>query len=275
MSRKHSPRRRFRVVARAVDRTRRAKTAAVALALVLLGALAAASARHSAAVLSRMRLSLPVVSSAESALVDGISEPFRSRAQAVVDAAPGSAGEKAEALRAKFPCVADVSIRRSWGEKRATLVPVLRRAVAAALRRGKPTGYLGADGSVFAAPAGVFDFSGPSVDVAGASEKDLEALVREWPALSHTGSFPSPLALLAYRSPEDGWQARLMDGTTILWGRLDWTKEKLSRLSEALNDAHAKAPGVFAADLRFFEDGKVLLKPVGPSVAAGVRGGVR
>lgn len=275
MSRSPSPRRRFRVVARPADKTRRAKTAAVALALVLLGALAAASARHAVSALSRMRLALPIASSAESALVDGVAEPFRSQAQAVVDFAPGSAGEKAAALREKFPCVADVSVRRPWGEKRATLVPLLRRAVAAASRRGKPAGYLGEDGSVFDAPAGVFVFAGPVVDVAGAPEKDLRALAREWGALSSDGSFPSPLALLAYRSAEDGWEARLADGTTILWGRLDWTKEKLARLSEALNDAHAKAPGAFAADLRFFEDGKVLLKPIGVSLAAGVRGGVR
>lgn len=275
MSRKHAPRRRFRVVARSADRTRRAKTAAVALSLVLLGALAAASARHAVSVLSHMRLNLPIASSAESARVDGISEPFRSLAQAVVDATAGSAGEKAEALRVKFPCVADVSIRRPWGEKRATLVPVLRRAVAAALRRGRPAGYLGEDGVVFEAPAGVFDFTGPSIDVTGAPAKDLEVLAREWPVLSPSDSFPSPLALLAYRSPEDGWQARLTDGTTVLWGRLDWTKEKLARLSEALNDAHTKTPGAFAADLRFFEDGKVLLKPIGVSMAAGVRGGVR
>ena len=40
---------------------------------------------------------------------------------------------------------------------------------------------------------------GPAVDVAGASEDELEALAREWPALSSAESFPSPLSLLAYR----------------------------------------------------------------------------
>lgn len=275
MNRRPSPRRRFRVVARASERSRRAKTAAAAVSLALLGALAAASARHAVSALSRVRRALPLASSAESALVDGVSEPFRSLAQAAVDAVPGSAGEKAEALQRKFPCIADVSVRRPWGERRATLVPVLRRAVAAALRRGKRAGYLGEGGVVFEAPDGVFAFSGPAVDVADASEGELAALAREWPALSASESFPSPLSLLAYRSAEDGWQARLADGTTILWGRLDWTKEKLARLSEALDDARAKAPGAFAADLRFFEDGKVLLKPIGPSAAAGIRGGVR
>ncbi len=275
MSRKPASRRRFRVGALSADRTRRSRVAAAALAVVLLGAVAVASARHAVSAMSRMRLALPIASSAGSALIDGISEPFRSLAQAVVDAAPGSAGEKAEALREKFPCIADISVRRSWGEKHATLVPVLRRAVAVALRRGKTVGYLGADGFVFDAPAGVLSFSGPAVEVAGASAGELQALAREWPALSSPGSFPSPLALLAYLSSEDGWQARLRDGTTILWGRLDWTQEKFARLSEALSDARAKAPGAYAADLRFFEDGKVLLKPIGPSLAAGARGGVR
>jgi len=275
VSRKSAPRRRFRVVARSSDRARRARTAAVALALVLLGAVAAASARHAFSALSRMRLALPIASSAESAVVEGVSEPFRSQAQSVVDSVPGSAGEKAEALRTKFPCIADISIRRPWGEKRATLVLALRRAIAVALRHGKPAGYLGERGVVFDAPIGVFSFSGPAVDISSASEMDLKGLAHEWPVLSRPGSFPAPLSLLSYRSEEDGWEARLADGTIVLWGHLDWTQEKLSRLSEALNDAHAKDLGAFAADLRFFADGKVLLKPVGPSLAAGVRGGVR
>jgi len=237
----------------------------------LLGIVAAASARHAAAVLTRARRALPLASTADSAVVEGVAEPFRALAQAAVDVVPGSAGEKAQALRAKFPCVEDVTVRRAWGDKHAVLAPVLRRAVAAAQRRGRAAGYLGSDGAVFDAPAGVFSFSGPLVDVAGASEDELKELAREWPVLSAEGAFPAGLVTLAHRQAEDGWEARLADGTTVLWGRLDWTKEKLARLSEAIEDAHAKEPGAFAADLRFFEDGKVLLKPLGPTLAAGAR----
>jgi len=272
--------RRYRVVARPQTRARRVRTAAAVVAVLILGGLAAASARHAASALSRARLSMPIASSMRGVSVEGVAEPFLSLTQAVVDAAPGSAGEKAEVLKARFPCVSDVSVRRPWGEQRATLTPVLRRAVAPVLRRGRAAGYLGDDGAVFGAPAGVFSFSGPAVDVAGAEAKELKILAREWPALCEVGALPAPLAVLSYRSTEDGWEARLEDGTTVLWGHLDWTKEKLARLSEAMIDARAKEPGALAADLRYFADGKVLLKPIslkplGQIAAAGTRGGAR
>ncbi|HET8733154.1 MAG TPA: cell division protein FtsQ/DivIB, partial [Anaeromyxobacteraceae bacterium] len=210
----------------------------------------------------------------EAAAVAGVGEPLLSLAQAAADSVDGTAGEKAAELKRRFPCVADASVRRPWGEKRATITLALKSAVAPALRRGRPAGVLGADGSVFSAPEGVYRLAGPSADVGDASEDDRRALAREWPALTAEGAMPAPLEEMVWRSPEDGWEARLQDGTTVAWGRLDWTKEKLARLAEALADARAKAPGAFAADLRWFEDGKVLLKPVGLKAVAGVRGGL-
>ncbi len=280
-----SARRRFRVVARPQERARRARLIGAAAAVLILGAVAVAAARHAAAELRRASFELPLAASAapEAVVVDGVAEPFRSLAQAEADAAGGSAGEKAAALKKKFPCVADVGVRRAWGEKRSTLTPVLRRAVAPAVRRGRSAGFLGDDGATFAAPEGVYGYSGPSVDAGVAEPAELKALAREWPALSAAGAFPAPLSSMAYVSGggEDVyWEARLTDGTTVAWGRLDWTKEKLARLGEALADARAKAPGTFTADLRWFEDGKVLLKPLGlkpagPALIAGAHGGVK
>jgi hypothetical protein len=260
-------RRRFRVVARPQQRARRARLAAAAAAVLLLGAVAAVAARQT---LSSWR-ARPAAAPGR-ALVEA-AEPFRALAQAVVDAAPGSAAEKAAALKARFPCVADVAVRRSWGDSAATLIPELRRAVAPATLRGRPAGALGDDGAVFAAPDGVYALSGPGVDADGAPPEALRALAREWPALSSAGAFPSPLAALSYRSADEGWQARLEDGTVVLWGDLSWTAQKLTRLKEALADARRREPGAFAADLRFFEDGKVLLRPLGAGTAA--RGAVR
>jgi len=276
-------RRRFRVVARPQQRARRARLLAAAFAVLILGAVAIAAARHAASELKHAFLARATEPAApEAAVVDGVPEPLRSLAQAAADAVSGSAGEKAAALKEKFPCLADVGVRRAWGEKAATLTPVLKKAVAPALRRGRAAGFLGDDGTTFAAPEGLYQFSGPSVDAGDATAAELKALAREWPALSAAGAFPAPLSEMAYvsaKGEDPYWEARLADGTTVAWGGLDWTTEKLARLGEALADARAKSPGMFTADMRWFEDGKVLLKPLGLRTAgpalAGAHGGVK
>ncbi len=275
MNSRSSSRRRFRVVARPQERARRAKLVGAAAAVALLGAVAFVVVKDSVRSLSKLRVALPSVAAGpEAAVVDGVAEPLRSLAQATADAVNGTAGEKAAALKRAYPCIADVTVRRPWGEKRSTLTPSLRSAVAPALRRGKPAGFLGADGSVFAAPQGVYALTGPTVELDDAPEDERRALAREWPALVAPGALPAALSGMVWLSAQDSWEARLSDGTTALWGRLDWTKEKLARLAEALSDARAKAPGAFAADLRWFEDGKVLLKPLGVK-PVGVVGGLK
>ncbi len=273
MNRRHAGRRRFRVVARPQQRARRAQLAGAAAAVLLLGAVAAIAARQTLASL-RARAATPA---APGRAVVSAPEPFRTLAQAAVDAAPGTAADKAAALKAKFPCVSDVTVSRAWGDGGSTLTPVLRTAVAPALLAGRPAAALGDDGTVFAVPDGVYALTGPAVDPAGADAGSLRALAAAWPALSAAGALPAPLSGLQYRG--DGWQLRLSDGTVVLWGPLTWTDQKLVRLKEALADARARQPGTFAADLRFFDDGKVLLKPLtagaGPTAMAAARGNLR
>ncbi len=254
-------RRRFRVLTRPKQKARRVRAAAAFLVVAALGGVAFVTVRKLAA-----DFRLPLAADAGGvALVEG-PEPLRSLAQAAADSVPGSAGEKAEALKAKFPALADVRVRRNWTQKTATLTLVVRRAVASATRRGKPSGFLADDGVVFEAPQGAFMLTGPSVEVSGAGAGELAALAREWPVLSATGSFPARLTEMSYASPESGWEAVLGDGTIVRFGRLEWTREKLSRLSEAVADARSREPGAFSADLRWFEDGKVLLKPAAAHV---------
>lgn len=265
-------RRRFRVVARPKARARRVRVLAAFAVVGALGAIAFVTVRKLVSEFGAGRFPNGVYGSGTSSpygsvvvVVEG-PEPLRALAQAAADSFPGTAGDKAEALKSKFPAIADIRVRRNWTEKAATLTLVVRRAVAAATRRGKSSGFLGDDGAVFAAPEGAFMLTGPTVEVAGASAGELSALAREWPILSAGGAFPAQLTEMSYRSPENGWEASLADGTRVLWGRLEWTREKLSRLSEAVADARAKEPGAFSADLRWFEDGKVLLRPAAARV---------
>lgn len=258
-----STRRRFKVVARPKQRARRVRAFAAVAVVAVLGAVAFVTVRK---LVSEFRMPLATAGDVDDAAVVEGPEPLRSLAQAAADTLPGTAGDKAEALKAKFPSISDIRVRRSWTEKSTTLTLIVRRAVAGAMRLGKPAGFLGDDGEVFAAPEGAFILTGPAVEVAGASAAELSALAREWPILSAGGAFPAQLTAMSYSSPENGWEAILADGTVVQWGRLEWTREKLSRLSEAVADAQAKEPGAFSADLRWFEDGKVLLKPAAAQV---------
>lgn len=256
-------RRRYRVVARPQARARRARSVAAVLATLLLGGLAVAAARRAVADFRLPRL--PPLAPGD-ILVEA-PEPLRSLAQAVADATPGPLADKAAAIAAKFPCVVSARPRRSWTEKRATIALTLRRPVAPVARRGVPAGYLGDDGTPFSAPEGVYALSGPAVELDGAPAAETAALAREWPVLSAPGAFPAPLVAMAWRGADAGWEARLEDGAEVAWGRLEWTREKLARLAEAVADAKAREPGSFSADLRWFEDGKVLLRPSAPAGA--------
>lgn len=260
-------RRRHRVVLRPKERARRHRLAAAFAAVALLGAVAFASARHALDALTRAGRAIAASARGPEAAVVEAPEPFRTAAQASADALESSAAAKAERIKSAFPCVAEVSVRRAWGESRATIHVTLRRAIAPAGRAGKDERWLGADGELFPAPAGVYSLVGPAVEPGTAPAEALAALAREWSALSSPGAFPSRLSAMGWKTDPPGWEARLEDGTTVLWGRLDWTREKLLRLGEALSDARAKGGETFAADLRYFEDGKVLLKPA--------RGGLR
>lgn len=117
------------------------------------------------------------------------------------------------------------------------------------------------DGSLLAEDGAVFERAGfagvvPDVeaDVAKAPEDERRALGA---FLSET---PVAVSRMRFVSAEDGWEALLADGTKVLWGGLRFTREKAERLRQALDDARAKQEGQFTADLRYFEDGRILLR---------------
>jgi hypothetical protein len=115
-------------------------------------------------------------------------------------------------------------------------------------------GLLSEDGIVFESKG----FPGLLPDV----EADVsKASVEERRALGvFLAETPVAVARMKYVSAEDGWEALLSDGTKVLWGGLQFTREKAERLRQALDDARAKQEGGFTADLRYFEDGRILLR---------------
>jgi hypothetical protein len=74
------------------------------------------------------------------------------------------------------------------------------------------------------------------------------------------GSLPAGLERLRFEPEDDGWIAALSDGTALFWGDLRWTRQKIERLKEVLEDAKPRFGKVNAVDLRYFADGKILVR---------------
>ena len=180
-------------------------------------------------------------------------------------------GRAAARLRSAFPCLREVRAHRDWLARRVRFTVAVRRPAAKALRADGASAWLGDDGTVFPAPEVTFP-APPSLSVGfgPGKEPDGPAVVKLLAAAAAEGALPSPLARLDSRSAERGWEATLEDGTLLQWGDLNWTEQKLSRLREVLKDARGRFSQGLTADLRFFDDGKILVRPVGPGKGRGV-----
>ena len=258
---------RYKVALRPKQRTRRNKLVAAAVATVLLSVAAAATLRHAVRevgnpfVYLRNTYSPALMSVSVTAPSDQLRDSAVSYLSSLGKLSPAA---QASALQSHFTWIKTVSVRREWLHRRAVLALTPRVAVAAATLKGRTAGWLSDDGVVFDAPAGSVSVDGPRVEAAGASASDLAAAAALVRAAAEPGALPSPLVALRLVSPADGWEARLADGTVVLWGDGRWLADKLMRLREVLADARDQASGksAFAADLRYFEDGKVLLRPM-------------
>jgi hypothetical protein len=188
-------------------------------------------------------------------------------------------------LARRFPAVKAWRVRRDWSGRSARVEVALRRAAARLRRAGRPAGFLDEGGAVFESPAELYPEARLTVEAGGAGAEQLKGLPAVLEALARDAGLP---AQVAFRSAYEGWEVRLQDGTQVLWGDLRWSREKLSRLHEALCDARAGgigssagagrtdlltaragpdarrsgASGPMLADLRYFEDGRVLLRPM-------------
>lgn len=263
--------RRHRVAVRSKVRGQRTRKAAAVACVAFLGISAAATIKHmkSEGVVIRDMIRYPVP---KSVTVEGAPEPLKGLLLAELTADGPSREDLSPRLLESFPCLAKAQLSRRWLRKEHVYRVALKTAAAPALRGGKPAGWLGDDGSVFSAPEGLFNIAAaPAVDVGSASAQELAEVARFARAASGSKSLLSPIARVRYLSPRDGWEVSFEDGVTALWGDLRWTDEKLARLREALLDARGQFPGALAADLRYFEDGRVLLRPGAMTARAGLR----
>ena len=136
------------------------------------------------------------------------------------------------------------------------------KAVARVFKKGRPLGALSGSGLIFGLGAKEAKISEilPAVEIEGAGPSELKKCAEFFAAVSRAEISGPAIERLRYVSAQQGWQARLLDGTTVLWGTLDWTQEKLSRLSQVLHEARGEFVGAPTIDMRYFEDGRILFK---------------
>jgi len=170
-------------------------------------------------------------------------------------------GEARRLLR-EFPFLSSAAARRDWKTRSIRFEVALRKPSARVLRRGRPWGWLSDDGILFEAPATFFPGADlPEIDLGSASDADGSALARFLSQTQGTDAFTGTIARIEFVSPEQGWKLELSDGGKILWGELRWTTEKLERLRQVLGDARARGRAGWTPDLRYFGEGRILLKP--------------
>ena len=200
--------------------------------------------------------------------------------QALVDAAlapragriwlPGAATWTERELLERFPFLEAASSTRDWRGRSVTFYAILQTPVARVTRGGLPSAWLGESGAVFEAPEGTYPpMALPEVDLGESGDTRLPALP-DFLAAASRGLPAKPTRVVRV---EGGWSIETADGTKLEWGTLDWTQEKLTRLSQVLGDAGRRFGSGLTADLRYFEDGKILVRParVDPAVAMRAR----
>jgi hypothetical protein len=164
----------------------------------------------------------------------------------------------AKEIKKLHPGLASVTVSRNFLTRSASVTAVPEDAVSAVLADGA-TAYLGVTGRVMPER-----LSGPSGDP---FTVELLHSPRSAPEFAAFLSELRPLAGLFYVRPVtlscDGrsWDCSMKfeDGSAALWGKFEFTRLKILRLNEVMQDALAKSGGPLRADLRSFREGKIFV----------------
>jgi len=125
---------------------------------------------------------------------------------------------------------------------------------------GKPAGFLSLNGRLFQAPPSLYPGAVPQIEIGKAGQTDLAGAAKFLAEAARAQGGFSPLVRLSYVSPQDGWKAFFADGTEAEWGDFRWTDLKLERMRQVLNDAKDDLSGPANVDLRYFGDGRIILR---------------
>ncbi|HVO33546.1 MAG TPA: hypothetical protein VMU17_06495 [Elusimicrobiota bacterium] len=169
---------------------------------------------------------------------------------------PGAAVQAERRIRGQFPGVASVDVQRDLAAKRIRI----RLQARTPLVRWNESG-IDAQGVAFPISADAWPQL-PKVQLANAIPLNV---LGPWLArLSRETAIWDQTALIStVGSGEILVQTRM--GAVVNWGAPDPAAvgPKASALRQVLDDAHQHLGGASTADLRFFEDGRIIMKPKG------------
>ena len=166
--------------------------------------------------------------------------------------------ELAAELRRRHPGLSEVSVGRNFLTGKARVKASPEEVVAPVLLNGT-TAYLGVSGRFM--PENLRD--GEALPFA----VSIRGQAKEAPALAAFLSGIKPLGGLFARRPllldcpgaAGDCRLALEDGSTVLWGGFEFTRLKILRLNEVMEDAARKTGGALRVDLRYFREGKIFV----------------
>lgn len=252
-------RKRHRVVTRPKIRSRQLKQRAAILAIGALSLVAALSARQAKLELPAWRSVSAALAPEGSAVLEGAPPEWESRLLACLSETREDVGARIALLERRFPFIKSVKAERLWLKKKMRFRLEMRKAVARVAGGGE---RLSDDGVVFQGPESLYPEPLPVAELEGpgaAKAAELGALLTE---IAKSGGTPAPILGARYSSAQQAWELRFEDGTEVVWGELSWTREKLDRLAQVLEDSRRRDPALAKAsvDMRYFSDGRILVK---------------
>lgn len=170
----------------------------------------------------------------------------------------GRCAELEQEVKRRHPGLASVKVSRNFFTGRAGITAVPEEVVSPVLADGA-TVYLGTSGRLMPEKLSGDRADPFTVELAGASAEapELAAFLADLRPLS--GLFYSRPLVLSCDGRSWDCRLKLEDGTTVLWGKFEFTRLKVLRLNEVMIDASRKAAGPLRADLRSFGEGKIFV----------------
>lgn len=167
---------------------------------------------------------------------------------------PGWEGYLRAHWRRTYPAVRSVRLDRHFVENRV----LVRLEARIPLVRCQSYGMDG-DGVVF--PVG--PARAATLRTANFSGKDTSAELGHWiAALTHVPPLWDNVAAI-HQDQEGDLSLEMRSGTRVAWGPLDTVRatQKAVALIRVLDDAHQRLGGAALADTRFFDEGRIIIKP--------------